>query len=326
MENIFEVVKRNLYLALDLTSNYFMIADESFNIVHMNKPCKDFFRIREKELKLVYPGFSSENIIGQNISRFHSPDVHERALKVLEGLHSRREDPDVSISNKITVAGFTFKQLIKPIVSEGLFIGYSIEWSDITENEIVKNRLKESMLMAGLVDLCPIGLIVFSPTKGPIMVNDSFCKFTGYEKEMLLGQKWDKEVLIPDKHANADEAAYKKVLSTGVGITYEKSYKTKSGKEIPVLFSCNKFEGMKGEDDYLLGAVIDITEIKEKEFRWKAILDSSEQGVIVIDETTAAVEINDAGKKVFGENPDWKKDSWRRVYKSIRNKTFLKGI
>jgi PAS domain-containing protein len=57
-----------------------MVADSDLNIVYVNDSAKKMFLSVEKEIRKSIPNFSSNDLIGSNIDKFHKNPHHQRSL------------------------------------------------------------------------------------------------------------------------------------------------------------------------------------------------------------------------------------------------------
>lgn len=115
---------KKLQLGIDQVSSNVMIADVNHNIIYMNSMMKMFLTERAVRFQEVYPEFSVEKMIGENIGIFHKNPVHQQAL-----LDSLSEPAQFDIE----VAGFQLSLCIIPVFNRaGQHNGTLVEWKDKT--------------------------------------------------------------------------------------------------------------------------------------------------------------------------------------------------
>ncbi|HEY2615497.1 MAG TPA: PAS domain S-box protein [Chthoniobacterales bacterium] len=109
-----------------------------------------------------------------------------------------------------------------------------------------------------------IGMALTSLTKGIIEVNDELCRILGYTREELLQKTWA-EMTHPDDLA-ADVAQFERVMAgQSDGYSLEKRWVRKDGEIIHSVMSARCERRADGSIDYLIGLVLDITELKKAE-------------------------------------------------------------
>jgi len=131
-----QVANENLRLriGLDNVATNVMIADDTLNIIYMNKVAKELFTRIENELRRDLPSFSAAALLGTNIDVFHKNPAHQRAM--LENLSGSQR---VSI----VVGGRSFVLTVTPVVNEmGQRLGTAVEWLDRTAEVAVEQEVQ----------------------------------------------------------------------------------------------------------------------------------------------------------------------------------------
>ena len=130
-----------LKLALDNASASVMVADESSNIIYMNKAAETLFNESEEEVRQRYPDFRSVGIIGSSFDMFH-----EDAAKSRDIIASLREKHVVNTH----FGRLTIRLVVNPVFDEeGKRLGTITEWIDRTEE--LKNEEKVQELVEAAV-------------------------------------------------------------------------------------------------------------------------------------------------------------------------------
>jgi PAS domain S-box-containing protein/putative nucleotidyltransferase with HDIG domain len=109
-----------------------------------------------------------------------------------------------------------------------------------------------------------IGMVLSSPTKGTIEVNDEACKMVGYDRSEMLNMSWA-QVTHPDDLPR--NFAYANRLLSGEidGYTFDKRFIRKDGKIIYATISAKCVRGPDGSIDYIVSLMQDITKRKKAE-------------------------------------------------------------
>lgn len=131
-----DIATERLIAALEICDTNVMVADESMNIIYMNRTTTQMFRSVESDLRKELPHFSADSLIGASPDIFHKNPRHQRGM-----IESLRETHRTQIS----VGGRTFSLIATPIFAgDGVRMGTVIEWKDRTDELHARNeeRLK----------------------------------------------------------------------------------------------------------------------------------------------------------------------------------------
>lgn len=101
-----------------------MMINRDFEITYANDSTMQMLKKHEATLREVYPGFSSDKIIGANIDSFHKNPAHQRQLLA--------DQNNLPYSTDITVGPLKFSLNVTAIIENGKYIGNALEWSDVT--------------------------------------------------------------------------------------------------------------------------------------------------------------------------------------------------
>lgn len=113
-------------------------------------------------------------------------------------------------------------------------------------------------------DLGLIGIVITSPTKDYLEVNDELCRILGYEREELLQKTWP-EMTHPDDLA-ADLARFQRVRAGEIdGYTMDKRWVRKDGRVVHSTISVKCARLADGSVDYFVALLEDVTERRRAE-------------------------------------------------------------
>ena len=164
-----------------------------------------------------------------------------------------------------------------------------------TEKTLKKNdELLRRYFNAGI-----IGMVIATPDKRWIQVNDAFCNMLGYSREELLSMSWD-DVSLPDDieeiHAKLNQVLAGKLDSGSL----DKRYIRKDGKIVHAILSAECVRKDDGSLDYFVAFIQDITDRKQAEI---ALKKSEEQYRTIIEITREWVWEIDKERVITFSNP-----------------------
>lgn len=178
----------------------------------------------------------------------------------------------------------------------GRIIGISI-----IERKIMTRRSMESKAQA-LLETAPDAMVIVNSFGQIILINAQTEKLFGYEKNELLGRSV--EILIPDrfagKHTDHRKNFFANAKTRTMGEGQELFGKHKSGQEFPVEISLSPLET---EEGVLVSAAIrDISKRKKAEEKFRNLLESAPDAIIIVNETGTIQLVNAQTEKMFGYN------------------------
>ncbi|HEV8358268.1 MAG TPA: PAS domain S-box protein [Gemmatimonadales bacterium] len=154
------------------------------------------------------------------------------------------------------------------------------------------------------VESAPAGLIMTDAAGRMVLVNRETERLFGYPREELLGQSI--EILVPERFRGqfpgfrAEFLSDPKVRTMGAG--RELFARRKDGTEVPVdvgLTPVATAEGM-----FVLGTVVDQSARKRAEDRFRAAVESSPNGMVMVDGTGRILLVNREVERLFGYSRD----------------------
>jgi len=130
-------------------------------------------------------------------------------------------------------------------------------------------------------------LIVVAPDSSIQTINDATCKLLGYEEKELIGQpiKVIFEEGLPHNGTVMDN-----VFTNGFVSNVEKTYLTKDGRKIPVLFSASVMHGIDCNLHGIVCAATDITERKRAEESLKKTMQELGDKTVELESTYIRIE------------------------------------
>jgi len=158
--------------------------------------------------------------------------------------------------------------------------------------------------LSAIVHALPTAIVIVNETGSIVLVNAEAERLFGYKSEELLGEPI--EVLIPSQFRSGHPAlrggftAMPAARHMGVGRDLHGLHK--SGDEFPVEIGLNP---IKTEDGlFVVSAIVDITDRKRQEARFRATIWSLPTAMIMVDQVGTIVLANSELERLFGYLPD----------------------
>ena len=157
-----------------------------------------------------------------------------------------------------------------------------------------------------IFNAAPDAVIVMDEEGKIIQWNPKAESILGWDKNEVIGKQLS-EIIIPDRFRQAHQKGLKHFLKTGEGPLLEKIVETcavtKSGQEIDVALNIAASPRIKGH--YLfIGFLRDLTGQKKTEEKFKALLDSAPDAMIITNQHGEIVLINRQTETLFGYTRD----------------------
>ena len=141
-----EIEVARLKSAVDGARTNMMLCDTDLTITYVNPAVVEMLKLRESELRGVFPGFDASNLVGQCIDQFHKNPSHQRSL-----LGNKNNLPAKA---EIKVAGLEFEVNATAILDgQGNLLGNMVEWKDITEQKDAERQMQNLIVSASAGDL-----------------------------------------------------------------------------------------------------------------------------------------------------------------------------
>ncbi|MDP4264953.1 MAG: PAS domain S-box protein [Bacteroidota bacterium] len=182
---------------------------------------------------------------------------------------------------------------LSPLTTEeGVFVSAAIR--DITERKRAEEKFR------GLLEAAPDAMIIANEKGEIVLVNHQTEILFGYSKNELINRPV--ELLMPGnlrgKHEGHRAEYYKepKVRAMGAGI--ELFAIRKDGTQFPVEISLSPLETSEGI--LVSAAVRDITERKKSEQKFRGLLESAPDAIVIVDRQGVIQLINAQTEQLFG--------------------------
>jgi len=280
-----------------------LVASANENGVVFTKPSGEIFWCNDAYLKLT--GYSKEEVVGKTPILLGKCDetTEEELLKMIvpfvngepfnvEHLHRRKDNKNFWVRTKG-----------QPILdSDGEVVQYFAMIEDVTEKkkheEILRNeKEKYSNIIANM----NLGLIEVDQNEMIVLANNSFCDFSGYSLEELIGKKATSLLLTEESKQVIKEKNELRVK--GITDSYEIQVKNKKGELRHWLVSGAPNYDINGIVTGSIGIHLDITEQKAQEeslYLLSLIAEKNINAVIISDVEGRIEWVNSSFEKMSG--------------------------
>ena len=137
-----------------------------------------------------------------------------------------------------------------------------------------------------------------TPDGAILLVNQAFSELTGFSREELL--RMNVRDLIPEQHRKQRGHVVAHVLRTGKPSEYEIDYLRKNGSHVPVAITVFVVKREDGQSTGLAAIVRDLTERKYAEEQFRLVIESSPNGLLMVDEQGIIRMVNRQIDQLFG--------------------------
>jgi PAS domain S-box-containing protein len=155
-------------------------------------------------------------------------------------------------------------------------------------------------LFRQVVEAAPNAMVMADRDGSVVLVNAQTEKLFGYSRDELVGNSVD--ALVPERyraaHPGHRRMFYGDLKSRPMGTGRELFAMRKDGSEFPVEIGLNPVT--VGEDIFVLAAIVDITERRRLEERFRQVVEAAPNAMVMVDRDGRIVLVNAQTEKLFG--------------------------
>jgi PAS domain S-box-containing protein len=171
---------------------------------------------------------------------------------------------------------------------------------DVTQLKVQRDARLVEARFGDLLQSTPDGIVIASPSGRIVLANPQLEALFGYERGELHGQLI--EVLLPERYRGAHIGHRSKFFSQprarSMGAGLELHGLRRDGTEFPVEISLSPLETDAGR--LVMSAVRDISDRKKAEQKFRGLLESAPDAIVIVDGSGQIVLVNSQAVNLFG--------------------------
>ena len=289
--------RRELELNLRISESMYREQAELLDLTH------DAIFVRSLEKKILYWNRAAERLYGWQKEEARGKITHDL-------LHTVFPKPLPEIQAEVFEKGYWEGELLHTR-RDGTQITVSSRWalradasgkplSILESNRDVSHRKLEEQKFRNLLESAPDAMVIVDRAGKIQLVNAQTEKLFGYSREELLGQQV--ELLVPQRfhgeHSTHRDKYSHSPKPREMGAGLELYGRRKDGSEFPVEISLSPLETPEGT--LISSAIRDITDRKRAETKFRDLLESAPDAIVIVNEQGRIVLTNAQTEKLFG--------------------------
>jgi PAS domain S-box-containing protein len=250
-------------------------------------------------------GYRRDELVGQQVKNIIPEGFAERLIA--DGTRTAAEALAQQIGTGIELSGrrkdgsqFPIEIMLSPLDSaEGTLVTAAIRDITVRRDAEVHLALMEGRYR-GLLEAAPDAMVLVNQDGAIALVNVQAEKHFGYRRDELIGQQV--KSIIPEGFA--ERLIAEALQSEDYGLAHPKrtgielSGRRKDGSEFPIEIMVSPLQTPEGR--LVTAAIRDITGRKRAEEKFRGLLESAPDAVVIVDGAGKIVLINAQAEKVFG--------------------------
>ena len=171
---------------------------------------------------------------------------------------------------------------------------------DVSDSQVLRDNKLVEARFRGLLESMPDAIILANRTGRIVLANTQAEHLFGYATGELRGQAV--EILLPqplrESHVRHRAAFFVQPRSRSMGVGLELHGVRKDGVEFPVEISLSPLDTQEGT--LVMSAVRDISDRKKAEQKFRGLLESAPDAMVIVDRDGRIALVNSQTEKLFG--------------------------
>jgi len=239
----------------------------------------------------------------------------------------------MSLSNELFDTMFDTAHFLKKLSYVCILIGLLISMSEAYHIADEQTQIKEKLLkkieatsvskeyVDNIITSMTDSLVVIGSNAKIKTVNKATCVLLGYIEEELIGN--DVSLMFLEKEDFLKGTRLTKLIERGSIQNYEMTYKTKSGKKIPMSFSGSVMKNKEGKLEGIVGIARDMREMKRLFEKEKELTSTAMTAVEAEKQKTVDLEKSQDAALNIMQDLEAQKMELERQYKETEQKSKL---